>query len=177
MGVIVKADHSLVKGVWGFRVGRVLSYRPDMVNLVLMGFVALSVLVFVFALLWMQGERDNLKRAKELEEIGLEAQAHLTYLQPIRDTGTVSVEYTFRGPNGDEGRYRTGMKVSPVHVLGNTYPLVHHPRLVNRVQMGTMKEVRKERRERAGYVRTAQWMAFTSFTVCALAIGGMVLGP
>ena len=43
--------------------------------------------------------------------------------------------------------------------------------------MGTMKTGRKERRERAGYVKAAKWRALTSLVVCALATGGLVLSP
>jgi len=148
-----------------------------MVTAVLVGFAVLSAPVFLFALMWMQGERDSLKKATELEEIGIEVQAYLTYLEPIRNTGSVRVVYEFRGPNGETGRHQTGMGVSPVHVVGNTYPLVHHPRLMDRVHMGTMKAVRKERRVRARFVRAAKWTAITSFVMCALAIGGLVLSP
>ncbi|MET9379297.1 hypothetical protein ABZX98_35025 [Streptomyces sp. NPDC002992] len=148
-----------------------------MVNAVLIGFAILSVPVFFFALMWMQGERDNLKKATELVDIGIEVQARLTYAEPIRDTGTLRVVYEFEGPNGEKGRHQTGVGVSSVHVVGNTYPLVHHPQRVNRVHLGTKRTVRKERKERAGYVKTAQAMALGSFVVFALAVGGFVLSP
>ncbi|WP_418956965.1 hypothetical protein [Streptomyces tritici] len=148
-----------------------------MVTVVLVVFIVLSVLLFVFSLLWMQGERENLKTMTELCEIGVETQAHLTYKEPLRGTTTLRVRYTFRAPNGDKGEYQTGVGNSPVHVLGDTYPLVHHPRLLSRVHLGTMKTVRKERRTRASYVRTAQRLALLSLTACGLAVAGLVLSP
>ncbi|MFG2296586.1 hypothetical protein [Streptomyces sp. NPDC048603] len=148
-----------------------------MVTMVLIGYAALSVAVFFFALMWVWGEQDNVKKATELDEIGIEVQAYLTYLEPIRDTTTARVVYTFRGPNGEEGRHQTGVSISPVHVVGNTYPLVHHPRLLNRLQMGTKKTVRKVRQDREAELKSAKRLALTSFVVCALAVGGLALSP
>jgi len=148
-----------------------------MVNAVLIGFAALSVPVFIFALLWMQGEQEELTKMTELDESGIEVQARLVDLVPFGTKGYAHAFYEFEGPRGETVRHRKGETVAPVHVVGDTYPLVHHPQLTNRLHMGTKKTVRKERRTRQGYVRGTRWLALTSFMVCLLAIGGYVLSP
>ncbi|MFH8473636.1 hypothetical protein [Streptomyces sp. NPDC018000] len=149
----------------------------NMVNVVLIGFAVVSVPAFVFCLMLMQGTREELKKMTELNETGIEVQARLVSLVPFGTKGYAHALYEFEGPNGETVRHQKGATAGPAHVVGDTYPLVHHPQRTNRLHMGTKKTVRKERRMQAGYMRNAQWMALISLVAGALAIVGFVLSP
>ncbi|MEU2229770.1 hypothetical protein [Streptomyces vietnamensis] len=149
----------------------------NMVNVVLVVSAVVSVPAFLFALLWMSGERQEAKRIRELDETGVLVEARLVSLVPFGNRGYASVRYEFQGPNGEKAKYETGVTALPVHVVGDTYPLVHHPRNAKSVYQGTRAAVRKERRAREGFVRGTVWFACLAFLVSALSIGALVLGP
>ncbi|MEU8526335.1 MULTISPECIES: DUF3592 domain-containing protein [Streptomyces] len=148
-----------------------------MIEGLLLCFAVLSVLLFGFSLMWMKGESEDGKRAAELAEVGIEVEARLTHLGPTRSTRTSIAHYEWQGSDGQKLQHQRGVTASPVHVVGDTYPLVYHPRFPTRLKLGTMKTVRKERREREGNLRGAKRLAFWSLAVCVLSITGFVLSP
>ncbi|MFB7375574.1 hypothetical protein ACFC0D_37770 [Streptomyces sp. NPDC056222] len=178
MRVIVGCEVTLVKGVWGFRSGPVVSYGPpvNLVTAVLACFIIASVPVFIFGLLIVAGEGGELKKMEDLNESGLEVQARLVSAVPINTTGTLSVIYEFRTATGT-ARHQTGVSVGPAHVVDDLYPLVYDPNNVKRVHMGTKATVRKERRFRQSSLRGAKLTALLSFAAGVLATVGLIVSP
>ncbi|MFF8604768.1 DUF3592 domain-containing protein [Streptomyces sp. NPDC015346] len=179
MRVIVGCEVPLVKGEWGFRSGPVVPYGPpvNLVTAVLVCFIIASVPVFIFGLMLIAGERDELKKMTELNESGIEVQARLVSLTPINTQGTGRVIYEFETPDGQNARHQTGVSMGPAHVVGDLYPLVYDPRNTKRVHMGTKATVRKERRFRQGSVRGAKRLALLSFVAGVMATVGLIVSP
>ncbi|MFJ8665415.1 hypothetical protein [Streptomyces sp. NPDC093600] len=148
-----------------------------MVISVLIGFVVLSVPALAFSLLLISGERRELKRMRELDETGIEVQARLTRVMPVGTKGYGRVLYEFDVPDGETVRYEKPDSLAPLHVVGATFPLVHHPRNTKSLHMGTKAVVRKERKSRESSVKLAYGFTSVSAAVCALAIVGLVLSP
>ncbi|WP_329120770.1 hypothetical protein [Streptomyces sp. NBC_01353] len=148
-----------------------------MVNAVLIGFIVLSVVGFLFGLALKSGEGQELKRMTELDESGIEVQARVAHVMPVGTKGYGRVLYEFDGPNGESLRHEMPESLAPHHVVGATFPLVHHPRAAKNVKMGTMTLVRKERRMREGSVKGVRWFILMTVAVCALAVVGLVLSP
>jgi hypothetical protein len=157
----------------------VLSYGPlvNLVTAVLVCFLIASVPVCIFGLMLMAGERDELKKMTELIESGIEVQARLVSLVPFVKQDYASAVYEFTTPNGQTARHQTGVTLGPAHVVGDPYPLVHHPQNTKRLHMGTMSTVRRERRSRRGSVTFAQRMALVSFAAGVLATVGLIVSP
>ncbi len=148
-----------------------------MVNVVLVVSAVVSVPACVFSLMVMAGSRKEAKRMRELEETGVLVEARLAALAPFGNRGYAAVRYEFRGPNGEKAEYGTGVTLMPVHVVGDTYPLVHHPRNAKIVYQGTRAAVRKERKSQEGFARGAGRIASAFFLAGALSIGALALGP
>lgn len=148
-----------------------------MVNVVLICFAVASVAGIGFGLMWMLGERNELKRMTELDDNGIAVQARLVGLMPFGTKGYAHAVYEFEGPNGETLRHQQGAVAGPAYVVGDTYPLVHVPQRAKHVHMGTEATVRKERRNRAGYVKSAQRLALVSLAAGVLATVGLVFSP
>ncbi|MFE1289234.1 hypothetical protein [Streptomyces sp. NPDC058751] len=149
----------------------------DMVILVLGTFVLAGGGLLFFGLMSFSGERSALRKARELEETGAEVPAVLVALEPLVRTDTLRAHYEYPTAGGSQARHITGVGPNPLHVVGETYPLVRLPRVSRSVHMGTMAAVRKERRDRERYVRQAVWMMALGATACATAVTGLVLVP
>ncbi|MER5203987.1 hypothetical protein [Streptomyces sp. NPDC002825] len=147
----------------------------NMVNVVLVCAAVVSVPACVFSLMVMAGSRQEAKKMKVLEETGVLVQARLAHLVPFGNKGDAHVRYEFPGPNGETARYDTGVSAYPVHVVGETYPLVHHPRNAKSVYQGTRKAVRTERRAQEGFMKAAGWIACFFFLTGALSITALAL--
>ncbi len=148
-----------------------------MVILVLGAFVLAGGGLLLFGLLNLGGERAALREARELEETGVEVPAVLVALEPLVHTDTLRAYYEYPAAGGSQARHITGVGPNPLHVVGETYPLVRLPRVAKKVHMGTMSAVRRERKSREEHVRQAVWMVITGFTACAMAVTGLVLVP
>ncbi|MFF8387314.1 hypothetical protein ACF053_27235 [Streptomyces kanasensis] len=148
----------------------------NLVMTVLLLAVLASVACCFFGLAQMKGEGAELKKMTELYESGVEVQAELVGLAPFGTNGYASAVYEWLSPEGS-GRYQTGAKVGHAHVVGQRYPLVFDPRNIKRVHLGTKVAVRRERKRRQGYVRSAQRMALLAFAAGALATVGLVISP
>ncbi|MGW2020456.1 hypothetical protein [Streptomyces sp. NPDC001927] len=149
----------------------------NLVIAVLVCFIIASVPVFVFSLMLISGERSELKRMTELSESGVEVQARLVSLAPFGTRGYASVTYEFPTPNGGTARHNKGANFGPAHVVGDEYPLVHHPTNTRIVHMGTLSTVRQERGRRKGYMRSAQRTALLSLAAGVLATIGLIVSP
>ncbi|MFJ7272516.1 DUF3592 domain-containing protein [Streptomyces sp. NPDC099050] len=149
----------------------------DMVIGVLVLFVLAGLGLVFFGLMWRWGESGNVKELRELEETGIEVQAVLVALEPLRSSDTLRAHYDYPAPGGSTARHTEGVGPSTLHVVGERYPLVRLPRVAKRVQMGTMAVVREERRDRERSVRQAGWIALVGFAVCATAVTGLALAP
>ncbi|GAA2467820.1 hypothetical protein [Streptomyces lavendulocolor] len=149
----------------------------NLVNIVLVCFAVAAVPLFIFGAGWRQGERSELKKMTELDETGIEVQARLVSLVPFGNGQYAHAHYEFESPDGSPVRHRTGATVGPAHVVGDTYAFVHHPQFPTRLHMGTKQTVRKERKNRAGLLRCAQWIMFGSLVTEALAVVGLVFSP
>ncbi|MET8570307.1 DUF3592 domain-containing protein [Streptomyces sp. NPDC004783] len=149
----------------------------NLVTAVLVCFLVVSVPVFLFGLLLMAGEREELKKMTDLHESGVEVQARLVSLRPINTRGTGSAVYEFSTGDGRTVQHGAGVSMGPAHVVGDLYPLVYDPHNVKRVHMGTKATVRKERKWRGGSVRGAQRTAVLSLAVGVLATVGLMLSP
>lgn len=148
-----------------------------MVILVLSAFVLAGGGLLFFGLLCVSGEKNELRAARELEETGVEVPAVLVALEPLVRTDTLRAHYEYTTAGGSRARHTTGVSPNPLHVVGDAFPLVRLPRVAQKVHMGTMAAVRKERRDRERYLRHAVWMVITGFTACTLAVTGLVLVP
>lgn len=148
-----------------------------MVIFVLIGFVVLSTLGLLFGLALISGERQELKKMTELGETGIEVRARVKHITPVGTKGYGRVLYEFDGPDGGAVRYEKPESLAPHHVVGATFPLVHHPRNTKSLHMGTKAVVRKERKGRQSSIKLAYGFTLASATVCALAIVGLVLSP
>ncbi|MFD0369860.1 hypothetical protein [Streptomyces sp. NPDC059071] len=149
----------------------------DMVILVLSVFVLAGGGLFLFGLLWLSGERSELRAMTELAETGVEVRAALVALQPLVRTDTLRAHYEYPAADGSRARHTTGVSPNPLYRVGETYSLVRLPRVAKKVHMGTMAAVRKERADRERYVRQAVWLVIAGFTACATAVTGLVLVP
>ncbi|MFG2296593.1 hypothetical protein [Streptomyces sp. NPDC048603] len=149
----------------------------DMVIFVLVAFVLVGGGLLLFGLMTFGGEREVLRKARELEETGAEVPAVLVALEPLVRTDTLRAHYEYRTAGGERARHTTGVAPNPLHVVGERYPLVRLPRVTTNVHLGTMAAVRKERRDRERYVRHAVWTMIVGFAACATAATGLVLVP
>ncbi|MFB9518308.1 hypothetical protein [Streptomyces purpureus] len=149
----------------------------DMVILVLSAFLLAGGCLLLFGLMCFSGERRALSEARELQETGVEVPAVLVALEPLVRTDTLRACYEYPTAGGSHARHVTGVGPNPLHVVGETYSLVRLPRVANKVHMGTMAAVRKERGDRERYVRHAVWMMVSGSTACAMAVTGLVLVP
>ncbi|MFF9017499.1 hypothetical protein ACF09C_31635 [Streptomyces sp. NPDC014870] len=149
----------------------------NLVTAVLVCFMIASVPVCIFGLMLISGERSELKKMTELSETGIEVRSRLVRLEPFGPRGYASVTYEFPTPTGGAARHNTGVNFGSAHVVGDEYPLVHHPTNIKIVHMGTMSTVRQERGRRKGYVRGAQRIALLSFAAGVLATIGLIVSP
>ncbi|MEU4268269.1 hypothetical protein [Streptomyces sp. NPDC026092] len=149
----------------------------NLVTAVLVCFIIASVPVFFFGLMIISGERAELKKMTELSATGVEVQSRLVRVEPFGQRGYASVTYEFPTPTGGTARHGTGANFGAAHVVGDAYPLVHHPTNTKIVHMGTMSTVRQERERRKGYLRGAQRTALLSFAAGVLATIGLIVSP
>lgn len=154
-------------------------YGPpvNLVTVVLVCFIIASVPLCIFSLMLMSGEGAELKKMKELSESGIEVQARLVSLVPFGTRGYAHAVYEFESPGGGTARHQSGATVGPAYVVGDSYPLVHHPENTKRLHMGTMSTVRRERRSRQSSVRGARRTALLSVAAGVLATVGLIVSP
>ncbi|MFD4247606.1 DUF3592 domain-containing protein [Streptomyces sp. NPDC058525] len=149
----------------------------NLVTAVLVCFIIASVPVCIFGLMLISGERSELRKMTELSESGVEVPARLVSLVPFGKRGYAHVVYEFETPDGGTVRHQKGASRGPAHVVGHLYPLVHDPENTQRVHMGTLSTVRKERKRRQGYMRNSQRVALLSFAAGVLAAVGLIVSP
>jgi hypothetical protein len=110
-----------------------------------------------------------------LIERGVGVQAKLSSLVPIGTSVYSSAVCVFESPHGS-GSHRVDTVMSPVHVVGERYPLVFDPRNTKRVRLGPMAAARRQHKTRLGFKRSAQRSALLSGAVCVLAMVGLIAG-
>ncbi|WP_405444889.1 hypothetical protein [Streptomyces erythrochromogenes] len=149
----------------------------NLVTAVLVCFIIASVPVFLVGVMLISGERSELKKMTELAQSGVEVEARLMSLVPFGTRGYASAAYEFQTPDGRAARHQTGVNFGSAHVVGDAYPLVHHPTNTKVVHMGTLSTVRKEVRFRKSSVRGAQRTALLSLAAGVLATIGLIVSP
>ncbi|MEU8531209.1 hypothetical protein AB0C77_37400 [Streptomyces sp. NPDC048629] len=147
------------------------------VFLVLVSFALLSLLGFVYGLGWIKGERNHLRDMTELAESGIETQAELVSLVPFGNHGSAHADYLYNTPNGGQNQHAGVATLGPAHVVGDSYPMVHHPHKPKIVVMGTMANVRREQRMRQHFLKQARQLTLLSVLTGALAVAGILIGP
>ncbi|MFF6776598.1 DUF3592 domain-containing protein [Streptomyces sp. NPDC012637] len=131
----------------------------------------------VFGLVLTRVLSAERKQMRELADSGVETQAELVSLVPTSTPGSVNTLYEFRTGDGERATHSRYEIAGPGFVLGDPYPLVHHPSDTKLVVMGTMANVRKELRSRARTVRRMRIFSLCSFLAGALAFTGIQFLP
>ncbi|MFF4323287.1 hypothetical protein [Streptomyces sp. NPDC001568] len=140
-----------------------------------LGLLCLPVVWFCRSL--FLGSTSGVREFKELEDMGIESHARLTYLEPFGTRGYASAVYEIEVPGGDNVRKETGVTVTPDLVIGDAYPIVRHHQLPTRSYVGTMEEVvdwrKTHERAAAGAKRLGRIAA--ALAVASLASGVLII--
>ncbi|MER6343095.1 DUF3592 domain-containing protein [Streptomyces sp. NPDC001595] len=147
----------------------------DAVILVLILFIFAGPVLFAVGLMMYLGPKAALRDMRELEATGVEVPATLVSLAPQKTFLRVVYEYT--AADGSRTTHTTYAGRNPLHVVGETYPLVRTARTSKNVWMGTMAAVRKERAGLEHHIRFTVWVMLAGVTTCAVAVTGTVLFP
>ncbi|MGW9448009.1 hypothetical protein [Streptomyces sp. NPDC055632] len=145
------------------------------VTQVLILFVFVGLAVVALGLLIIGGPKAELRNMRELEKTGVEVPATLVSMAPHKTYLTVVYEYTTA--DGSQARHTSSTGRNPLHVVGETYPLVRTAHPSKNVWMGTMAAVRHERAGTEHHIRFMVCVILAGVTTCAVAVTGLVLLP
>lgn len=147
----------------------------DAVILVLILFIFVGPAVFALGLMMSLGPKAELRDMRELEETGVEVPAVLVSLAPQKTYLRAVYEYTTA--DGSRATHTSYTGRNPLHIVGETYPLVRTARTSENVWMGTMAAVREERAGLEHHIRFTAFVMLAGVTASAVAVTGVVLFP
>ncbi|MEU9863122.1 DUF3592 domain-containing protein [Streptomyces sp. NPDC047971] len=145
------------------------------VTLVLVLFVFVGLAVAVLGLFVVGGPRAELRNMRELERTGVEVPATLVSVAPRKTY--LTVVYAYPAADGSRATHTSWSGRNPLHVVGETYPLVRTAHPSENVWMGTMAAVRHERAGTEHHLRFMVCVMLAGVTTCAAAVTGLLLLP
>lgn len=143
--------------------------------MVLILFIFVGPVLSALGLVMFLGPKAALRDMRELEATGVEVPATLVSLAPQKTY--LRVVYEFTAADGSRATHTTYAGRNPLHVVGDTYPLVRAERASENVWMGTMAAVRQERAGLERHIRLTVCVMLAGAVTCALAVTGVALFP